>query len=143
MLLPFSFAATILFSSTAVSEYELLDCAKVIEPLSRVACYDSLIEKLGAHEVGEPAPERKFGLRKPFQDEIELQVIEHAVTKVSRNPRGQLVLDLSNNQKWEQADQAKLSIKSGDQVVIRKGFGSSYYLTKSNGSRSLKVRRIR
>ncbi len=143
MLLPFSFAATILFSSIAVSERELLDCAKVIEPLSRVACYDLLVEKLGTNEVSAPAPERKFGLRKPFQEEIEIKIIEHAVTKVSRNSRGQLVLDLSNNQKWQQADQAKLSITSGDQVVIRKGFGGSYYLTKSHGSRSLKVRRIR
>lgn len=66
-----------------------------------------------------------------------------AVSKVSRKPYGEYVIELDNGQVWEQPEKkSSFEIKAGDTVRITPGALGSYFLAVDSGG-STKVRRIR
>ncbi len=68
--------------------------------------------------------------------------IVQLVAELCRAPLGALIVTLENGQIWAQTGNRKLNLKPGDEVSVRAGVAGSFYLTKTSGSRSLKVRRI-
>lgn len=67
--------------------------------------------------------------------------IESTVATVGRRPAGQLVLKLANGQVWTQIEtDARVFVKVGDAVTIRKALLGSYTLSTAHGS--FKVRRL-
>ncbi len=87
--------------------------------------------------------ESRFGLpARVVEPKKERRELVAAVVAVRSSPLGRLIVELDNDQIWQQVDTSRLTLRVGDQVTIREGLGSAFYLAKSNGSRSLKVRRV-
>ena len=68
--------------------------------------------------------------------------IRSILASVSRNAYKQYVVKLENGQVWRQYDSTRLSLKAGDDVVIRKASFGSYQLKKTTGNVTLRVKRI-
>lgn len=151
--------AVLVIALTTGSTYAatLKDCLGIEDPLVRVACYDDIVRAMDAERAtdhknsdrssntpNEPATkEKKFGLKQTIaKEDSDLKTLEQVIAEISRDPRGLLLVTLDNGQVWRQIDQAKLNLKPGNRIEIKAGFGGSFYLSR-NGSRSLKVRRVR
>jgi hypothetical protein len=83
--------------------------------------------------------------RRILQEDLgvqQLEQIEASVSTVSTSAFGKLVVQLSNGQTWQQIDSSRLQLRQGDAVIIRSGRLGAYFLEKSSGSRSLRVRRV-
>ena len=88
--------------------------------------------------------EAEFGLREePDWEEVKDAQITAAVVDVGKTAFGSAVIELDNNHVWQQIDSKRLTLRKGDEVTIRGGLGGSFYLAKTSGSRSLKVKRIK
>jgi hypothetical protein len=90
--------------------------------------------------AGELARKRKSEQEKAAPSTAELRA---AVTKITKKPYGELVLELDNGQVWEQPER-KLSfaIKEGENIRITQGAMGSYFLVADSGA-TTKIRRIR
>lgn len=67
--------------------------------------------------------------------------IESTVATVNRRSTGQLVLKLANGQVWTQIESdARIYVKAGERVTIRKAILGSYTLATDHGS--FKVKRV-
>ena len=66
-----------------------------------------------------------------------------AVSRVSKKPYGEYVIELDNGQVWEQPEKkSSFEIKPGDTIRITPGAMGSYFMLVDSGG-STKVRRIR
>lgn len=125
------------------------DCSIVVDDCvdksrdGRLACFDRLVAEhctveaaaeRGVEQFGSPASETK-----PASAPNE--ILDVIGTLSATGSRRTVVLQ-DTGQIWRQVDSKPLSLKPGDAVRIRKGFGGSYYLAKQSGSRSIKVRRV-
>jgi len=85
-----------------------------------------------------------FGLPKePDWEQIKDNQMVATVSGVSKTPLGSTIVELHNGHVWQQVDDKRLTLRKGDEVNIREGMGGSFYLAKTSGSRSLKVRRTK
>ncbi len=76
------------------------------------------------------------------EEEVELREISATVVRVSKRPRGELVVTLDNGQTWtEKNAEYGLRVKVGDTIVIKKGRVGGYRLV-GRGNRASQVRRI-
>jgi hypothetical protein len=90
--------------------------------------------------AGDLARKRKAEQEKTVKAPAELRA---AVTKVTKKPYGELVLELDNGQIWEQPEKKNsFAIKEGEHIRITKGAMGSYFLVADSGAIT-KVRRIR
>jgi len=88
-------------------------------------------------------PASDFGLIEPPKKKLEPQSLEANVATVKRSAAGLVITLDVDNQVWRQVDSNRLSLKKGERVRIKAGLGGSFYLNKTKGSRSIRVRRIR
>jgi len=166
--LTFLVLATIVCETGWCQAEDLRVCRSIEDPLERVACYDAAVDAAAEDTTApiiatteapisdttvipdEPAqpevdPVLLFGRSensiKEALDVEEISEIVFPVANVRKTPTGRLVIVLENGQVWVQADGLRLSLKPGNEVLIRAGLGGSYYLSKTSGSRSIKVRR--
>ncbi|MDP7592908.1 MAG: hypothetical protein QF552_09490 [Litorilituus sp.] len=70
-------------------------------------------------------------------------VISSSVTKLKKLLRGQWIITLANEQKWQQKDSKKLKLKTGDVIHLKKGMMGAVYLFKDGSNRSIAVKRIK
>jgi len=68
--------------------------------------------------------------------------IQATVTEVKRTPYGKLVMALDNGQIWTQLDSSRLTVKTGDGILIRSAKLGSFLLEKQTGSRNIRVKRV-
>ena len=166
--LTFLVLATIFCETGWCQVEDLRVCRSIEDPLERVACYDAAVDAAAADTTApiiattetsirettvvpdEPAqpevdPVILFGRNESsIKDALEVEDISEIVfpvANVRKTPVGRLVIVLENGQIWVQADGERLNLKPGNEVRIRTGLGGSYYLNKTSGSRSIKVRR--
>ncbi len=89
---------------------------------------------------GKLARERQTEQEKVAPTPAELRA---AVTKITKKPYGELVLELDNGQIWEQPEIKKsFTIKAGENIRITQGAMGSYFLVADSGA-TTRVRRIR
>jgi hypothetical protein len=145
------------------------ECAAIDDPTARLACYDAAFPRparpaaaaaAAPKVVAVPAPATaalqpaiaadKFGLSERQREALEpkpekppANTLTAAVTAVRKLPSGHLLIDLDNDQQWQQIESApNLYLRTGDRVTIRKAALGSFLLqTASNYS--VRVRRIR
>lgn len=161
-----AFALTVAAQTNAADQVlpaNVRACALEKDDVRRLACYDgeiaSTTETAAMSETRtetatepEPAPEVKFGYRGSIaRQELDqeaaktdqLDRLEATIKELSSRPRGELVFTLDNGQVWAQkAADAKIRVKVGDRVAIKKAsFGSFLLVTPFN--RTTRVTRER
>jgi hypothetical protein len=73
----------------------------------------------------------------------ELEEIQTSITGLVEDSRGYLTITLSNEQVWRQTESSRFGLKKGQTVIIEKGAFQSYYLSKPNNNRRIRVKRIK
>ena len=69
--------------------------------------------------------------------------IRASVASVERGGYGKLVVTLDNGQVWQQKGSEKFQLREGEAVVIERGALNSFFLSKADGTRRLRVSRLR
>lgn len=88
--------------------------------------------------------ENNFGKEHLKKDpKKEITKVNLIVAKVTKNAFKQLSIVFQNGQIWQQKDDIRLRLKTGDQVELTKGVFSVVYLKKINTSKRIKVKRIK
>lgn len=153
----------------AVTPDSLTSCRAISDASARLACYDALpltapvaisspVAK--AAPVATPAPaaaiaptsavaavapsassEQAFGMERKIEQTLPEQM-DMQVKTVRYTARKKLQLEFTNGQRWEQTGTDSVSIKAGDQCVIRRGMMSGYYLQTSRSNRTMTVKRL-
>lgn len=68
--------------------------------------------------------------------------IETSIASMKEDNRGYATFTLDNGQVWRQTESARLIFKEGETITIKKGVFKSFYLSKPNNNRSVRVKRI-
>ena len=161
-----------LLASLPLQASTWLDCREVDDAEARLACYDSAADAVRVQATAgteatpaAPAdvptvataspqptvdPVQIFGreantAKKMVQDVFgveDINAIEAEVVTVKRTPHDKLVVVLNNKQIWQQLDNYRLTLKTGDEVRVETASFGSYRLLKTSGSRRIRVRRI-
>ncbi|GLS82287.1 hypothetical protein [Paraferrimonas haliotis] len=84
----------------------------------------------------------EFGAKKKPQADKELQEITSTISVIKRDPYKRLRLTLANKQVWAQTDYERLSIRTGDKVIIEKGAFGGFKLRKADGGKKISVKRV-
>lgn len=142
---------------------ELKQCKEITNSNKRLACFDAItvaketpqtapkVTQVRAEEpkviAKSPAPvkervltKEEFGLKNIIK---EPEFIKLTVKKVKKDPYGEITVYLEEGQVWKQTDGRALRLKQGDKIVIKKGSFNSFNLMKAEGSRTMRVKRIK
>lgn len=68
--------------------------------------------------------------------------IETSIVSLMQDNRGYATFTLDNGQVWRQTESGRLAFKDGETITIKKGVFNSFYLSKPNNNRSIRVKRI-
>jgi len=157
--------------SALTAEETLIKCRQIEEISERVVCYDNIVDShfptdssdaassvrveiTTQPEVTEsnvvPDAQSLFGtndaeakrLVEKSMDIEQISEIEAIVTDVRNSATKRFTVSLDNGQIWRQLDDQRLTLKSGDAVVVRKASFGSYLMEKMSGSRSIRVTRL-
>jgi hypothetical protein len=133
----------------------MLGCAAQADDAKRLACYDEYARPASQAVAAPPAaaPVDDFGVarselarRQAGEKKNDPALVESLVadvTQVSKLPRGEIVITLSNAQVWRQKQpESYFPIKVGDTIRIDAGLLGSYRLSLPNG-RTSQVTRVR
>lgn len=117
------------------------DCINLENASVRLKCYDAfangeiyspeiaekdLIDTIGKPSSGDDSP-----------DEVTVEII-----RMWQNPYGMSRFRTSDGQVWHQTSGNSMRLRDAPfKAIIKKGFGSSYYLSPEGTSRSVNVRR--
>ena len=149
---------TSLLSQTAIAEEKSLSdrvqaCIKITQDTARLACFDQLISKASAKKAeaqitGLTAKQvdafSKEQVKKTAEEKAkEIDSITLTISDLSKSPYGQWKITFENGQRWQQKDNYKLSLKTGQRVILTKGAISSVFLQKENGTKRIKVKRLK
>ena len=110
----------------------LLPPTQAIAPKSAVEQRQDAVEKFGAEHLDiakEKAPK--------------LEVVTFTIDKVELTIRKQQRFFFTNGQIWENKTSKELRVAAGDQVVVKDGALSAFYLSKVDGSRNVRVKRVK
>lgn len=143
-------------------------CSEVENSLQRLVCYDQLqrgiqsygddtllMPKVASLPLGlnaavpatkpaqpnlpnRPTAEERFGKKAADTD---IEALTATIVSKEKNPRGRVILTLSNGQIWGQIDDGFLSLHVGDTVVIERAALGSFMLRKKSGSKPIRVKR--
>jgi hypothetical protein len=72
-----------------------------------------------------------------------LEVVTFTVDKVELTIRKQQRFFFTNGQIWENKTSKELRVDKGDQVLVKDGALSAFYLSKVDGTRSVRVKRVK
>lgn len=123
-------------------EERLVDCTGLDDQQRRLACFDELAIDVSSTSASGNVPGQGFGLEhKDIKKDLP-EAQQGIVREVRKNAYGAKVLILDSGQVWEQKDARKITIHSGDTVLIERGSMSAFYLT-TKGDKRIRVARIR
>lgn len=156
----------LLFATNAVAASsnqllnELQHCKAVTDSAKRLACFDAIqvpnkpekmalsakTEQLKQVEVEATSvkprmlTKQEFGLKNIIK---EPEYINLTVEKVKKNSYGEITVYLQEGQVWKQNDDRALRLRPNDKVIIKKGSFNSFNMMKAEGSRTMRVKRIK
>ncbi|TWX66279.1 hypothetical protein ESZ36_15515 [Colwellia demingiae] len=154
----FTVITSLLLSPTVLAKEENLsdriqDCVKISQDTAILTCFDQLTIKSSTisaePEVTDLTAEQvdsfSKGQVKKTSEELanEINSITLTISKLSKTPYGQWKITFENGQKWQQKDSYKLSLKTGQRVVLTKGAITSVFLQKENTKKRIKVKRLK
>lgn len=170
MLCAMPIAMPIAMTLVSAQNSDIEKCMSVDNDIARLLCYDALFGRVQAtpQKAVVPAPppvatlpktapdktlkaapqlapiEEDFGAEQlsKKEDKVELREIQETVSSVSENSRGLRTFILANGQHWRETESSRLRIKVGQEVVVKKGAFSAYYMKKPDSGRTVRVQRI-
>lgn len=85
-----------------------------------------------------------FGAEQLKKEEVEEgpSEIQATISTIVENSRGLRTFTLANGQKWREKESSRLKVKEGQEVTIKKGTFSAYFMKKEGSNRTIRVRRI-
>ncbi|MEO0550069.1 MAG: hypothetical protein AAFZ91_09115 [Pseudomonadota bacterium] len=155
------------------STTDVYACVDIADDLERLACYDNAVGRLKvAEETGEvttisraeieEVQRDSFGFSIPSlpkiamprfggnSDDGEKEAVEEfnsitaAVTRVRKDSRGKLIIDLDNGQQWKQSDSRRVYLSGGeaDSAEVKKAALGSFRM-KLDGGTAFRVDRVK
>jgi hypothetical protein len=73
----------------------------------------------------------------------EVEEMQMSVTDLVEDSRGYVTVTLSNEQVWRQTESTRFRLQKGELVIIERGVFQSFYLSKPNNNRRIRVKRIK
>ncbi|WDD99024.1 hypothetical protein [Thalassomonas actiniarum] len=144
---------------------ELMVCAATKDSLSRLACYDKLVQErklsTGSEDIAVKPRKKAAGdvaattqSKNKADDFGKAHIAATAaeednssmfseIDKVKELHYGKLALTLTNGQVWHQTDSNKLLLEAGDKVELIEGMLSAIYLRKDGFNKRIRVKRIK
>jgi hypothetical protein len=130
----------------AVSAKDIARCATITADAERLSCYDQLARN--SHTEGQvpaaPPPEQSaqsFGMSKlPTAKPLGPSRLDAKVLNAATDSRGQVVVQLDNDQTWTLEDGPAI-LRAGDAIVIKRAALGSFLMTTPTG-RIYRVRRL-
>lgn len=157
----------LLFCGLIGSSYaadNLQQCRAITDATARLQCYDQYVDAHSAKNVTAAVPStatvaaasaanvtepvktaRDEALFGTSGETIESKIadLNVQVQSVSTDSRQKLVLTMQNGQRWQQLDNGFLKVSQGDSCVISSGVFGSYTMKCQQGTKSIRVKRIR
>ena len=140
----------------------LQQCRAIADANTRLQCYDQFVDAHSTTQASEsvPAPaaaasaskvetavkaNRDEALFGTSGETIESKIadLQVQVQAVGTDSRQKLILTMQNGQRWQQLDQGFLKVNPGDSCVISSGVFGSYTMKCQQGTKSIRVKRIR
>ena len=87
------------------------------------------------------APASDFGLQK--KREAESDGVSATIVSVSKTALGKYKMTLDNGMVWQQTDSTIFLPREGDTVTVERGMLGSFYLSKNDLNKTVKVKRIK
>lgn len=155
-------------SAQDVSTEDVYACADIAEDLARLACYDEAVGRLEAAETAgeiatvtraevEAVQRDSFGFSIPSLPSIalprlgggdreggeeELDRVQYAVSRISRDGFGDVIVTLENGQVWRQTDRGQVRFRDPEMAEVRRAALGSYMMRLDEG-RLFRVERVR
>ncbi len=155
------------FAQPALTAEEALTKCRQIEDIAqRVVCYDEFVDARSPMESSDsvatirppelaessaiPDAQSLFGMddaeaKRIVQTSMAINLIsqiEAKVTDVQKSTYKKLTVTLDNGQIWQQLDNQRMPLKSGETVVVREASLGSFLMEKKSGGRSIRVKRV-
>ena len=83
-----------------------------------------------------------FGAESLSDSSPKADSIETSIVSLIEDNRGYATFTFDNGQVWRQTESARILFKEGESITIEKGVFNSFYLSKPNNNRSMRVKRI-
>lgn len=143
---------------------DLQQCRAIKDATARLLCYDQYVDAHSTKDVTVAEPSvapvaassaaKATAPVKTARDEalfgtsgetIESKIADLSVQvqSISTDSRQKLVLTMQNGQRWQQLDNGFLKVSQGDKCVISSGVFGSYTMKCQQGTKSIRVKRIR
>lgn len=152
-----------LIGSVTAAE-NLQQCRAIADATARLQCYDQYVDARATSVVTPsvpaaaaataPAEATPVATANTARDEdlfgtsgetIESKIadLNVQVKSISTDSRQKLLLTMQNGQRWQQLDNGFLKVSQGDNCVISSGVFGSYTMKCQQGTKSIRVKRIR
>jgi len=146
-------------STNAAEDLQL--CRAIKDATARLLCYDQYVDARSTTVVTTAVPAvtasaattvsaqvktaRDEALFGTSGETIESKIADLSVQvqSISTDSRQKLVLTMQNGQRWQQLDNGFLKVRQGDNCVISSGVFGSYTMKCQQGTKSIRVKRIR
>lgn len=93
-------------------------------------------------KTSQKALEDSFG-KQHLKSSEESKKVNFIIAKLSKNARKKWQIVFQNGQVWQQKDELRMSLKTGDKVELAQGVFNVVYLKKINTGKRIKVKRIK
>ncbi|MFT2089432.1 hypothetical protein [Paraglaciecola sp. 2405UD69-4] len=159
------FAATLFLVSFTASSSDLInalqECKQVENSLARLQCFDKASQtlppypapssdKLATHSEPEKPKqevakfsESDFGLEHKKNLGELAETILATIATIQKDAHKKLIFTFENGQVWKQTDSDRFRAKQGDKVLVKRGLLNSFYLSKANSNKRIRVTRVK
>ena len=86
-------------------------------------------------------PEDAFG-KQVVRPDSQIERLYYDVTEVVKNRNNRATITMANGHKWRQTDSGTFRIKEGERVYVERGALGSFFLSKDDVNRRIRVVRI-
>ncbi|MFV8781718.1 hypothetical protein ACNKU7_04785 [Microbulbifer sp. SA54] len=117
-------------------ESELQTCVQYSDDSKRLACYDDVAGNLKQYSIN------RFGQEQKAVIEDAPESIRATISEAQKGAYGKYTFALDNGQIWRQVDSNRVIWKGGEQIELDRGMLGAFYMRKTSGGRSVKVKRV-